>query len=523
MQEKQLEKYAFYKIDEKEHYQYLPTGKLQDVIFEAGMEYVSEVGFFRDGESLIKIVENPDKVGIGTAFSVSEIIKRYYEKDPLFKKYDEEDIIFLKKYSADKLFFLSGDGELYFQKYKEYLKPNYEGKIKNIKPDNVIDGSLHWYLELHNGEKVSYEATLYDDKKYRGQECDYYSFVRVAEYEIDGKAKIVIIGRDDNKYAYQSVQLTEIDDIIDGAKGLISHQQEFTGFAGVSPLYSFNTEDSACVFRDREEKIDGGVTVTVTGSGDAILDLFLYGADKVIAFDTNSMTKFQAELKFIAAKVLDFEEFKELFSNFNGFKEDIFRKVERYLSEDCKKVWNELLEYSKLFYDKPLKDAENGGLFYPTASIFSSNSTINNPNGYFNEDNYLKLHEILKEKNLSDISFYNCDLFDLPMMADISEADYVYLSNIMDFIVGIDKNKIDKDAMEKFKGFILNELLPKVKSDAIIDLSYIKAGWHMYVDDSPYAEIYTANEGFSMNELSSGKDKVLTFDSESYKKSNVRG
>jgi len=509
MQEKILKKYAYYKHDDKEIYQYLPTGNLQDVIYD-NMQSVSEVVFIKDGNHFIKVVEDDKEVAIGTVLTTEEILQRLYNNDPILKKYKEDLTDFFKSYEKDKEFLLDGNNELTFF-FKEFcFSPNY-GEIQSYEnPHDIIDGSLHWYLELHNKDCISYESTLYNDKKYRGQRCDYYTFVRVVEYEIDGIKKKAIIGRDKNKYAYHQVEQTEIDDIIDEGKALISHKKGFKDFAGVSPLYVFNTEDSACVFHDRKDNIEGKTVTTVTGSGDAILDLFLYGAEKIISFDTNSMTRFFAELKFIAAKYLSFAEFIDFIRN---FKEDIFRKIEKYLSPECSKVWNELYEYSNLSYNTPIKDAENGGLFYPTLSIFYSNSTIHNSKGYFNEENYLRLQEILKNKSLDDITFITCDLFQLPYKIDLNNSSYVYLSNIMDFIVGINENQLDKNALEKFKDFILKELLPKLKSGANIDLSYIKKTWHMYVNDNIYEEIYTNKEGFSMENLSNGKDKILSFKS----------
>lgn len=519
MKEIKLDKYAFYKINDREIYQYLPTGKLSDVIYEEGMRAVSEAEFFKDGANFIKIVEDDKVFGIGEAIRVEDAIKGYYALE-ILKHYSKEDIDYLKNYPKDKVFYLDGAGDLYFKSYGSYCKPNY-GEIPSFDyPHDIVNGTVHWYLELYNNDVVSYFPTLCDDKKYRGQKCDYYTFVKVVEYEIDGVKKTVIVGRDECKYNYHPVSQTELDNIIDEGKALISHQKEFSEFAGVSPLYTFNTEDSACVFHDKNEKIAGSVVTTVTGSGDAILDLFLYGAEKVISFDTNSMTRYFAELKFIAAKYLSFDDFRQFLGDFN---EDIFRKIENNLSADCQKVWNELYDYSKLFYDRQIKDADKGGLFYPTASIFSSNSTIYNPKGYFNEENYLKLQQIIKHKSLEDITFCTCDLFDLPNVVDLGEVSYVYLSNIMDFVVGVDKNKISIEALERFKRFILEELLPKLKSEADIDLSYIKAGWHMYVDDSIYLDVYSDMEGFKIEKLTNGKDNLLTFSSDTLEKNRIRG
>ena len=70
-----------------------------------------------------------------------------------------------------------------------------------------------------------------------------------------------------------------------------------TKFAGYTPVYSFNTEDSASVFHHFRDYIKGQKVLTVTGSGDAILDLLLYGAKKIVSFDVNKSTIFYSKLK----------------------------------------------------------------------------------------------------------------------------------------------------------------------------------------------------------------------------------
>ena len=37
IEQKNVEKYAFYQIDKKDYYQYLPTCKLEDVVYVSGM------------------------------------------------------------------------------------------------------------------------------------------------------------------------------------------------------------------------------------------------------------------------------------------------------------------------------------------------------------------------------------------------------------------------------------------------------------------------------------------------------
>ena len=160
---------------------------------------------------------------------------------------------------------------------------------------------------------------------------------------------------------------------------------------------------------------------------------------------------------------------------------------------------------------KSIKDNENGLLFYPTNSILNINCTCYNEKGYYNEENYLKLQAKIANKSIVDIYFVNCDLFNLTKTIDLSNCSYVYLSNIMDFLVGIDKESIDREELKKFKCFVLKDLAPSLKENATIDLSFIKSSWHKGLE-SEYFEEYPIEEGFSINVLLNGRDYVLSFD-----------
>ena len=510
--------YAYYEVNDRKFYQYLPTGNINDTIYVRGMCCVKEKKFIKDGNYYIEIPIKSKTFGVGTPVYSSDIVERYYAGDPLLQKWDKEDIEYLAN-STNRPWTLYGDGNVRMSHYQNYIGIN-NGAVPEFEfPKNIVNGEVNWYLELKFEDgTVKYEKTVCGDKKYRGQKCEKYSFVKVLEYNLNGEKKQKIIERS-NYYPYHRVESTWLDDILDQAKELIVNKPNFYGFAGVSPLYSFNTEDSACVFHDNQSKIRDNDVLTVIGSGDAILDLFLYGAKKVIAFDTNILTIFFAELKFVAAKYLSFDEFDKFF---NELDEKIYRKIENNLSNDCRIFWNELYNFSQVV-DIPLKDYNSGGLFQTYISIFAANGTIFNDKGYYNERQYLKLQQILKDKSLEDVSLIHCDLFDLPNNFDLKNISYAYLSNIMDFLVGIDKMDLNVSSLEEFKNYILGALLPSLKENADIDLSYLKSSWHMPGDFEKYSSVYPEYDGFVIKPLSNNRDYILSFESDVLrKKSNYR-
>lgn len=511
MKESKIVIIASYDIDGKKEFQHLPTSTIDDVIYVNGMKKVDARAYIPDVEYYIELDDKIEPVVVGEEVSAQDLVKRYeLGDDSIRKELEPADIDYLIEVPT-VMFTIYEDKTIGLSSHRRHIKKN-KGQISNkCELNNVIKGRTHWYIELHHHDgSISYERTLYNDKMYRGQSCQYYQFVRVCEYMINNKEKKVIVERQIEQFLYHPVEQTYLDGLIDSAKKIIFNGgKNFDDFAGVNQLYAFNTENSASVFFAEEDKIKNAVVTTITGSGDANLDLFLRGANKIISFDVNLIAKFYAELKFIAAKNLSFDEFRKFFLTMD---ETIFRKIECFLSRDTRKFWQELYSYVKII-DARIKGGESGGLFYPTNYVFSANETSGNSMGYYNAKNYPKLQELLKNKSLDDITFVTCDLLDISTSVNLEESTYVYLSNVMDFMIGIDKNAIDKEAQKRFKYFILNILLPSLKTDAHIVVAYLRTSWQT-IEISKYEDLFPACEGFKIKKLPNGRDFIIEYDPE---------
>ena len=107
----------------------------------------------------------------------------------------------------------------------------------------------------------------------------------------------------------------------------------------------------------------------------------------------------------------------------------------------------------------------------------------------------------------------------MPNLIDLSKCSYAYLSNIMDFLVGIDKLEIDESAVEKFKEFV-SQLLSSMKENANIDLCYISENWHLGISKKIYSEKFPYYEGYCTMPLSNPncKASVLSYRSDLLKK-----
>lgn len=508
LQENKVYLYAEYKINEEIKCQVIPSGNISDIIYEDGMTNVCFKNIIkRDGVFIDCTKNNLDYYSIGTLVTCKEVRTMIESNDPQLDEDDDtkkEIMEFTKYIDPNTKFFINPKKKFYINPSSKAIMPKLDGNPIYIDKTQIIKGDNCWYIELHNDDDVKYERTFLGDKKYRGQECIKYYFVLMCEYQINGEKRNIVIHREETEHQKSDYNHSDLDSTIDKAKELIiGSEYKFEGFGGVTPLYRYNTEDSSCVFHDNKSLIEGQNTVTVTGSGDAVLDLFMNGANKIVSFDINKMAKFWAELKLIAVKHLNYHEYRTLIATFDF---DIYSKINHYLTPNTKKVWDELFDFCSLRGIK--MDGKQSNLIYENNLFFTANKSVENPNGYCNEDNYLRLQEILRDKSIDDVSFITCDIYDLPKEVDLSEYSYAYLSNIMDFLVGIDKYDVNEIAVERFKEYVLKSLKPSMKENSNIDLCYISDDWHFDISKRIYSNIFSKDEGFFTIPLSNPNCKA---------------
>lgn len=513
MYNKQVYLYAEYIINNILKRQLLPSNILSDLVYEDGMTSVTIKKCIKVDDKYIDCTSTSETYSIGVPITAEEYIEMYEKSDPRINK-DEGTYQSLKELGNRHKYIIFPNKKIGFQYHSQTINPKNDKELILIDDNSLIKGKNYWYIKLIKDNQVRYERTFLGDKKYRGQNCDSYSFALVCEYEMNNEKKRVILLEETKTYLPSNYNNSKVDSIIDKAKNLVSNEYKFEGFSGVSPLYKYNTEDSASVFYRHNDKIMGQNVITITGSGDAILDLFMNGAEKIISFDSNELTQYWAELKFIAAKYLSYDDFLKLINNFD---QDLYNKISQYLTKNTKKFWDEIILFSNTINTD--LNSDSSLLFYKS-SIFSSNCTYKNPVGYCNKDNYYRMQESLKNKSIDDIQFITCDIYDLPNKVDLRNYSYAYFSNVLDFICGVDKYVINQDKLEEFKQFIQTQIIPSMKENSNIDLCYLSSSWHMGLDDSQYESIYKRDDGFIREDLYN-KDYILSYQSELKKKKIV--
>lgn len=211
------------------------------------------------------------------------------------------------------------------------------------------------------------------------------------------------------------------------------------------PVYTFTTENLSYI---KCLDVKNKKVLTVTSSGDQLLNLIFLGANKVDCFDLNVNTYYYTKLKIAAIKTLTYEEFLTYFC----FCEEVMiresysprKMIPIEMNEDClnynlyKKIRKNLEEDVLLFFDEIYSYYIGINKKLMKCKMFNHScmiDSINNNEYLMNEQNY---YETRKKLDEVEYSFYNTDIFDIHCM--YSKYDVIILSNIYDYIV-LDKNK----------------------------------------------------------------------------------
>ncbi len=222
-------------------------------------------------------------------------------------------------------------------------------------------------------------------------------------------------------------------------------------FMDFNTVYSFSNEDLVSCFKDFNFKNKD--CLTVLASSDQALDMFLKGAKDITTFDINPLTRYYFYLKKAALlsniSLQDYVNFFGTRKFFSGedFYKKIFDKLFSNLDRDNLSFWKQLL------HEFPVVQIKYNLFVIENYDFKSLQESIN----YLNEENYQKLCQIIKTKN---IDFINCNIKDLP--GSLSKSyDYIYLSNIAQYLdivfsQGYSNKEAYKKLLCKYKELILN-------------------------------------------------------------------
>ena len=102
----------------------------------------------------------------------------------------------------------------------------------------------------------------------------------------------------------------------------------------MNKLYRFSNENLTSyqdLYDFKNKKV-----LSVIGSGDQYFSSILYGAEEVTCFDMFAPSKYYLIFKYIAIKVLSYEEFVEFFIKSNMKKQSYISKTKKTFTKRCK-------------------------------------------------------------------------------------------------------------------------------------------------------------------------------------------
>lgn len=207
-------------------------------------------------------------------------------------------------------------------------------------------------------------------------------------------------------------------------------------FEKVSKIYSFTTENISGYFNYLEFK-DKNI-LTVSASGDHIINAFYKGAKKVTGFDINYLALIFTELKLVAIQELSYKQFLEFFlindisKNLNALNYKQYIKLRKKLTENARKVLDDLY-----------RNFDNNGYKFRNSYIFNNkydnNSLKIESNLYLkNELEYNKAKEKIMSK---EITLVNSSYTDINKLLKPKSYDIILMSNISDYIKDIYNNE----------------------------------------------------------------------------------
>lgn len=243
-----------------------------------------------------------------------------------------------------------------------------------------------------------------------------------------------------------------------------------TQFNAFGRLYSMTNENiygflSNLNLKDKE-------VLTVTGSGDQLINSYLLGAKNVTCFDSNPLTFINLKLKKAAIKSLSLDEFIDFFGMYGGDHKRKYLPLDNRLFERISKD----LDYeTKELFDFII-NRQQGIAFDDIYFDFDRDiDVLKFVDGYLNKDSFAYIKNILENKELS---FINSNLNSLSTVLGDKKYDLILLSNISDYI-----NKMyKKNSLAAYKD-VLIRLTNNLNLGGIMQVGYLYHHKHHVFSD----------------------------------------
>lgn len=241
-------------------------------------------------------------------------------------------------------------------------------------------------------------------------------------------------------------------------------------FGEYQKMYIFLPDNlSDCI---RKLDVKKRKVLSLTASGDYLLNLTLAGASKIDNFDINKNTYFITCLKVAALQTLSYEEFLLFFMD--GEKKNYRNLANKYIRNEFQfdykvylRIRSFLPEEVALYWDYLYEEYQFNGLLLATSGLFygSDRQSIVTNNLYLkSEKKYNMTSEKLKKV---DFCFYFCDVLKIHTLPH--RYDILLLSNVFDYLQEGWYLTISEDT---FKSYAEKELPNILEENAIVVVDY---------------------------------------------------
>ncbi len=257
-------------------------------------------------------------------------------------------------------------------------------------------------------------------------------------------------------------------------------------FGEYSSMYTFTTENIDGYLRKID--VSGKDILTVTASGDHLINMALRGAKSIDNFDVNRNTYFMAELKIAALEALGYEEFLTFFTDSEKRRRDyagivaVQRKVDENPHFFEYKIYLKIRPFLKeevaLYWDLLYEEYEFSGLKMEEKGLFlggDKEGAINSNSYLKNEQEYAKARSAIQQV---ERRYYFSDILQIHQLP--ATYDVIFLSNIYDYVTDDWHGVMTEEA---FHDYVANGLKPILNPDAQVAAAY---QYHYRVKNAAY-------------------------------------
>lgn len=203
-------------------------------------------------------------------------------------------------------------------------------------------------------------------------------------------------------------------------------------FEEYNPIYLFTNEQLSEILKNSNLS---GKLLSVTASGDQVLNAILMGAKDVQMFDLNKFAKYFVNLKIEALKNLSYEEFLKLYNIKKEKKHLVYNALSPSLNKEMLlKVYEKMDDSYALFFKKLLSLS----FFEEDTNYSDYYMHVFNPenNKYLDEEQYYKVQKLLPSVKIND--YIDSDIFDLKEHVQKYKFSTMLFSNISSYFYSED-------------------------------------------------------------------------------------